>query len=732
VSNRASSASFQPAFTIAFVLLVSVAAGGTGCGRSGLDDYFNPEGGLIEGGPEAGPDTGPDACNPNTCPQGCCDGAGHCQSGTDVAACGALGAACQDCEAKGFSLCEATHHSCGNPVVNCGPGDCATGCCEGTSQGPVCFAGTDPNACGTGGQGCQQCATAGLVCDNQQCTKPTCGPGNCGGCCFGDQCVGGIDATACGQGGQQCRNCLAQGDTCSPSPGSSGGICVATPGCGPGCQGCCDLSGVCEPGTLPYACGAHGGSCQNCQSLGEPCLNQQCGFQGCGPWNCQGCCDSSGVCQQGIFDNQCGQAGQSCFNCEGQGEKCEAQQCVPPTQGCNPQTCGFGCCDQFGNCQPGFANNECGGFGGSCTDCAMFGASCFNQQCSLINEGGPCGPQNCPGCCDQFDNCQPGVFPNACGFFGNFCQNCFQFGPGEECLNQQCTFINEGGGCGPQNCPGCCDQFGNCQPGAFPNACGTFGSFCQNCLQFGEECLNQQCVFIPDSGPDVSLCSLNCQGCCDSAGNCLGGFLNNQCGSFGSTCQDCTTLSPPSTCDTSLSPRTCTSQQMQCPSPYTGCPPSLTEPVLTEQKGACTTMDLQQAAAACAAGANSTACQSFFQFEFQQNQVCYNCLQPFDFDFSQNSGVVACAAASLDPTCNHNSACFLDCYNQSCAACPDQTTFGTCEMQVVATSGQCSSFYQSEQCVNTALAGPASFCNPSTYSNNFGAWLQGVGAQYCQ
>jgi hypothetical protein len=212
----------------------------------------------------------------------------------------------------------------------------------------------------------------------------------------------------------------------------------------------------------------------------------------------------------------------------------------------------------------------------------------------------------------------------------------------------------------------------------------------------------------------------------------MGGFLDNQCGSFGGACQDCTKLSPPSTCDTSLNPRTCTSQQMQCPTPYAGCSPSLTEPVQTTQHGACTGSDLKQAAAACASGANTAACQSYFQFEFQQNQTCYNCLTPFDFDFSQNTGVIACAAAYLDPTCNHNSACLLDCSNQSCAACPDPTTTAQCQTQIDATSGQCSSYYQAEQCVNTALSGPASVCNPSTYNNNFGAWLRGVGAQYCQ
>jgi hypothetical protein len=678
VSNRYSSASFQSAFTIAFFLLGFVAIGGTGCGRSGLDDYFNSDGGVIEGGPV--PDTGPpdvSGCNPNTCPQGCCDGAGHCQPGTTTTACGELGEACQNCPAQGFSLCEATHHACGNPVGQCGPGDCPTGCCEGTSQGNICFAGTDPNACGTGGQGCQQCASVGLVCTGQQCAKPTCGPGNCAGCCFGDQCVGGGDSTACGRNGQQCSNCLGQGETCATSPGAPGGVCVPPPSCGPGCQGCCDVNGVCESGTLPNACGAHGTACQNCSSFGEPCVNQQCGFnQGCGPWNCQGCCDSSGTCQQGIFDNQCGQVGQACFNCEQQGEKCENQQCVPPTQACNAQTCGFGCCDQFGFCQPGFSNNACGGFGGFCTDCSAFGGSCFNQQCFVGPDGGGCNPGTCPN--------------------------------------------------------GCCDFAGNCQPGFAPFACGTFGQTCQNCLQFGEQCLNQQCFFIPpDSGIDAAICSQTCAGCCDSAGNCLGGFLDKQCGSFGSTCEDCTALSPASTCDTALNQRMCVSQQMQCPAPYPGCSPNLTQPIPVTQSGACSTSDLQQAAAACASGAMTTACQQFYQFEFQQNQNCGSCLSQFDYDFNQNVGVITCAATFLDPTCNHNSACLLDCTNQACGQCPDQTTFGQCQTQTQASSGECSSYYQAEQCVTKALAGPASVCNPATYNNNFGAWLQGVGGQYC-
>jgi hypothetical protein len=148
-----------------------------------------------------------------------------------------------------------------------------------------------------------------------------------------------------------------------------------------------------------------------------------------------------------------------------------------------------------------------------------------------------------------------------------------------------------------------------------------------------------------------------------------------------------------------------------------------------KQTGACTKSDLQNAAAACSGGANTIGCGQFFQFEFSSNPACASCLQPFDYDLSQNTGVFQCAAAYVDGTCNRNAACMLDCTQQSCGGCFDPMSTAQCQSQVTAASGECATF--STQCVTQALGGSAAFCDPATYQGNFGAWLQGVGAQYC-
>jgi hypothetical protein len=259
--------------------------------------------------------------------------------------------------------------------------------------------------------------------------------------------------------------------------------------------------------------------------------------------------------------------------------------------------------------------------------------------------------------------------------------------------------------------------------------CGAFGKACQDCTQLGaEQCaavpmlFGGQCVPLMACGPDT------CAGCCDPFGACLPGFLDTQCGDTGSACQDCTTLVPPSTCDVSLSPRVCTSQQQQCPAPYGGCDPALLVQTQPPQK-VCSAGELQNAAAGCSGGAYTAGCNAFYQFESQSNGACANCLQPFDFDFADLSGLAACAAPSLDPTCNHNAACFLDCSNQTCSNCPDDPTTTQCQAQV--RTGQCGVFAQNATCVLPSAFPPGSLCSPMTYGNNFGAWLQAVGAKYC-
>jgi hypothetical protein len=140
-------------------------------------------------------------------------------------------------------------------------------------------------------------------------------------------------------------------------------------------------------------------------------------------------------------------------------------------------------------------------------------------------------------------------------------------------------------------------------------------------------------------------------------------------------------------------------------------------------------LELQSAAAACAGGASTTACAAFFNFESGSNPSCNNCLQAFDYDFVTQVGTRACVAPYIDAACNHNSACIADCVTESCYPCVDSSSTTACDTQVQ--TGTCAAYFQADQCVTQALAGAGAVCNPATYQNNFGAWLQAVGAQYC-
>jgi hypothetical protein len=684
------------------LLLALLALGTAACGRAGLDDYLG-DGGLPDVLEGSIPD-GPAVCSASTCPAGCCDANGKCQAGTQVTQCGSGGQVCENCPTHGFQVCDATHQACSNPVPECN-GETCSGCCIGSS----CFAGTDPNECGVGGSTCQACQSEGLACTGGQCTAPpACGPGTCSGCCFGGQCTSGTQQTACGLNGQQCQNCAGEGESCVVS--GAGGTCETQAGCGPGnCPGCCS-GNVCLSGNSATSCGISGNACANCEPIGETCNGGgQCvESQSCGPENCSfGCCLGN-VCTPGSLTNACGFGGQACVNCQQFGETCAGQQCTA-TPPCGPGTCS-GCCDFQGICEPGTFNTECGFGGQACEICTTVGETCQGQTCV---PGQGCNPSNCPGCCDSTGVCNPGVSPIACGFGGEICADCAQFG--EMCQNQQCFSA-----CNPENCGGCCDGNGICQPGDDSNDCGFGGTTCESCVSFGETCQNFQCL---------SACNpQNCQGCCDGNSVCQPGFLDSQCGGFGSTCSDCATLNPPSTCDTSLDPPACASQQMSCPAPYPGCFPGTTTFAPTPEP-VCSTNDLANAAAACAGGAATTACQNFFNFEFEQNPSCGGCLETFDVDFVYQTGIYACIAPYVTPACNGETGCSANCAEESCGSCPDTASYDQCSMTVG--SGQCATYSQSaQQCEQQAFSGPAAFCNPGQYSG-FGAWLQGVGAQFC-
>jgi len=170
------------------------------------------------------------------------------------------------------------------------------------------------------------------------------------------------------------------------------------------------------------------------------------------------------------------------------------------------------------------------------------------------------------------------------------------------------------------------------------------------------------------------------------------------------------------------------------PAPYGSCASTITTSPPPVIAGACSQLELSNAASACSAGDQTAGCIAFFQFEQSQNFTCYSCLLPFDFGFGELTGLFNCAAPyvrgvppATAATCNHDTGCVTDCTTQSCSLC-DPSAVTQCESQV--RQGQCMSFLQSVG-ADCDFSG-ANVCNPQNYGGNFGQWLQGVGANFCQ
>ncbi|HLK38148.1 MAG TPA: hypothetical protein VKU41_15405 [Polyangiaceae bacterium] len=96
------------------------------------------------------------------------------------------------------------------------------------------------------------------------------------------------------------------------------------------------------------------------------------------------------------------------------------------------------------------------------------------------------------------------------------------------------------GRCGPQNCAGCCDSSGACQPGRDEAACGEQGRSCMSCNPRFNVC-------DPDpTNPDGQVCFSPCNLkscnflCCLPNGMCAPGAADDACGNTGAICDDCT------------------------------------------------------------------------------------------------------------------------------------------------------------------------------------------------
>jgi hypothetical protein len=205
-------------------------------------------------------------CDTTSC-TGCCS-AETCEPGTDNAACGHGGGACQTCAAAAI----------------CGTGDCGT--CGGNGQ--MCCAGSScasPLTCGGGGQaavcgctpscvgkgcgaddGCGGTCMQGSCLAGQTCAGGVCAcdTASCAGCCSGSTCAVGTDNGACGQGGAVCVVCSGA-TTCGTGGtggcgtcGGSGQTCCAGNACASpltcGGSGLAGVCGACPSGTYTQSC----------------------------------------------------------------------------------------------------------------------------------------------------------------------------------------------------------------------------------------------------------------------------------------------------------------------------------------------------------------------------------------------------------------------------------------------------------------------------------------------
>ncbi len=604
----------------------------------------------------------------------------------------------------------------GGVSAACGPSTCPNGCCDATG---TCRTGGDVRACGSAGGRCSDCVANGFsVCTGSRvCGRddPSCSSRTCLGCCSVDEgrmrCLSGTEPSACGKSGGQCSDCAAEGRACDASARSCGTTkCDAT-----NCDGCC-VGDKCLPGDVASACGAKGAQCDAC-AAGQICRavgggGGQCeGTSQCGPQNCGGCCNKAGQCVIGTDTTACGKQGQSCDACASD------EICVPdgqpnartcqPQQTCGPANCP-GCC--VGNqCVVSTTPLACGTNGQACKTCGP------NQVCNALGEcvaGSVCNPATCAGCCVG-DICAVGSQQNACGSGGALCQNCSNQNPPRVCQSGSCQVP----ACGPATCPNGCCSGNTCVVGNQDNACGpTGGGACTDCSASNKVCQGRQC--IDKCGPG------NCAGCCRPNNTCdTLGIDNNSCGQGGVQCANCSASS--SFCNGLVAPRRCNNQQSTCPATYSSCPNGTTTAITAQLQNLCTDASLDTLTTACAAGPNAATCVAAFA---ALPAACRTCLSPFNHPFDQRTGLYACAASSVDNQCRHNMGCATDCADTSCDQCLP-TSENQCYTLVNGAGGQCSTFMNNaNNCASAALAG--GLCSQFSYPN-YGAWLRGVGDQFC-
>jgi hypothetical protein len=129
------------------------------------------------------------------------------QSAESMGTCGSGGATCAPC---------ATGQACSGGKCVCNATSCPNGCCDTTGK---CQTSANPT-CGTGGVACASCGS-GTTCSSGTCVcnASSCGSG----CCNGGSCLAYASESnaLCGGGGATCAPC-GSGQTCSTANGTCG------------------------------------------------------------------------------------------------------------------------------------------------------------------------------------------------------------------------------------------------------------------------------------------------------------------------------------------------------------------------------------------------------------------------------------------------------------------------------------------------------------------------------
>lgn len=217
----------------------------------------------------------------------------------------------------------------------------------------------------------------------------------------------------------------------------------------------------------------------------------------------------------------------------------DASLLPPPPATCSPTSCPRGCCDSAGNCRAGTAREACGTFGESCDDCPREGFPlCDASARSCARTVERCDAESCAdGCCSIVNGsavCLRGEAAGACGTGGETCQNCTDAGLSCDATTRSCV----GQPCNAETCAnGCC--LGNqCLGGLEETTCGGGGAECENCDATGRACSpNPQGVGGVCTGTP-SCSASTCSGCCDGD-FCLPGGDSTACGGGANTCDVC-------------------------------------------------------------------------------------------------------------------------------------------------------------------------------------------------